>query len=99
MTGAAGSIGSEACRQIAAHAPAALVLADIDENNLYFLYRHLRHQHPDLAVDAQVVDIRDAARVEQLLARVPSAGRRSTPPPTSTCRSWSTPPRRPSRTT
>jgi FlaA1/EpsC-like NDP-sugar epimerase len=44
------------------------VLADIDENNLYFLYRHLRHLHPALAVDAQVVDIRDAARVEQLLA-------------------------------
>jgi FlaA1/EpsC-like NDP-sugar epimerase len=67
VTGAAGSIGSEACRQIAAHAPARLVLADIDENNLYFLYRHLQHAHPDLAVDAQVVDIRDAARVEQLL--------------------------------
>jgi len=67
VTGAAGSIGSEACRQIAAHAPARLVLADIDENNLYFLYRHLLHLYPSLAVDAQVVDIRDASRVEQLL--------------------------------
>ena len=68
VTGAAGSIGSEACRQIAAHAPSRLVLADIDENNLYFLYRHLRHLYPTLAVSAQVVDIRDAARVEQLVA-------------------------------
>ena len=68
VTGAAGSIGSEACRQIAAHAPARLVLADIDENNLYFLYRHLRHLHPGLAVEAQVVDIRDAARVEQIVS-------------------------------
>jgi len=67
VTGAAGSIGSEACRQIAAHAPARLVLADIDENNLYFLYRHLRYLHPELPVEAQVVDIRDEARVEQLL--------------------------------
>jgi FlaA1/EpsC-like NDP-sugar epimerase len=67
VTGAAGSIGSEACRQMAAHAPAQLVLADIDENNLYFLYRHLQHLYPDLAVEPQVVDIRDAARVEQLL--------------------------------
>jgi FlaA1/EpsC-like NDP-sugar epimerase len=66
VTGAAGSIGSEACRQIAAHGPAALVLADIDENNLYFLFRHLRQRHPELAIDAQVVDIRDAARLEQL---------------------------------
>jgi FlaA1/EpsC-like NDP-sugar epimerase len=67
VTGAAGSIGSEACRQIAAHAPAVLVLADIDENNLYFLFRDLRRKHPDLSVHAQVVDIRDALRVEQLL--------------------------------
>ena len=66
VTGAAGSIGSEACRQIAAHAPAALVLADIDENNLYFLFRHLRQRYPGIAIDAQVVDIRDAARLEQL---------------------------------
>ena len=66
VTGAAGSIGSEACRQIAAHAPASLVLADIDENNLYFLYRRLQHQHPELKLEAQVVDIRDAARIEQL---------------------------------
>jgi FlaA1/EpsC-like NDP-sugar epimerase len=67
VTGAAGSIGSEACRQVAAHAPAKLVLADIDENNLYFLYRHLRHAYPNLAFEAQVVDIRDEERVEQLL--------------------------------
>ncbi len=67
VTGAAGSIGSEACRQIAAHAPSVLVLADIDENNLYFLFHDLQRQHPDLAVHAQVVDIRDAGRVEQLL--------------------------------
>jgi FlaA1/EpsC-like NDP-sugar epimerase len=66
VTGAAGSIGSEACRQIAAHAPSSLVLADIDENNLYFLFRHLRQQYPRLGVEAQVVDIRDAARIEQL---------------------------------
>jgi FlaA1/EpsC-like NDP-sugar epimerase len=67
VTGAAGSIGSEACRQIAAHAPARLVLADIDENNLYFLYRHLRQLHPEPQFEAQVVDIRDEARIEQLL--------------------------------
>ncbi len=67
VTGAAGSIGSEACRQIASHAPARLVLADIDENNLYFLYRHLRHLYPEQPVEAQVIDIRDEARVEQLL--------------------------------
>ena len=93
VTGAAGSIGSEACRQIAAHGPASLVLADIDENNLYFLFRHLRQQHPELEVEAQVVDIRDAARIEQL-GRPTAPRTSSTPPPTSTSPSWSTRPRR-----
>lgn len=66
VTGAAGSIGSEICRQVADCSPASLVLADIDENGLYLLYRSLRRQHPGLALAVEVVDIRDAARLRQL---------------------------------
>jgi FlaA1/EpsC-like NDP-sugar epimerase len=66
VTGAAGSIGGETCRLLAAHDPALLVLADIDENNLYFLYRELRSKHPRTAIEAQVMDIRDRERARQL---------------------------------
>jgi FlaA1/EpsC-like NDP-sugar epimerase len=66
VTGAGGSIGSEICRQLAAYAPASLVLMDINENELYFLYRHLRQQYPDVAVSAEVADVRDRARLLQL---------------------------------
>ncbi len=66
VTGAAGSIGSEICRQVAACAPASLILADIDENGLYMLYRSLRRIHSSLQVVTEVVDIRDAARIRQL---------------------------------
>jgi FlaA1/EpsC-like NDP-sugar epimerase len=66
VTGAAGSIGSEICRQVAAAGPASLVLADINENGLYMLFRALRRTHPALQVFAEVVDIRDPARVRQL---------------------------------
>ena len=66
VTGAAGSIGSEICRQVARYGPQALVLADINENDLYFLYRQLEQEHPGLPVHAEVADIRDAARLEQL---------------------------------
>ena len=51
VTGAAGSIGSEICRQVARYAPASLVLTDINENELYFLYRFLRQQHPELVAE------------------------------------------------
>jgi FlaA1/EpsC-like NDP-sugar epimerase len=66
VTGAAGSIGSEICRQVAAHRPARLILADINENELYLLYRELRHAWPDLALASEVVDIRDPERLQQL---------------------------------
>ncbi len=66
VTGAAGSIGSEICRQVAAAGPASLVLADINENGLYMLYRSLRRIHPALQVSAEVVDIRDPDRLRQL---------------------------------
>ncbi len=69
VTGAAGSIGSEICRQLADHEPASLILADINENDLYFLFRHLQRVHPTLAVIPEVVDVRDAARLRQLADR------------------------------
>lgn len=37
VTGAAGSIGSELCRQLLKHHPRCLVMIDINENNLYSL--------------------------------------------------------------
>jgi FlaA1/EpsC-like NDP-sugar epimerase len=66
VTGAAGSIGSEICRQLAAAGPARLVLADINENGLYMLYRALRRTHPALDVVTEVVDVRDPVRLRQL---------------------------------
>ena len=42
VTGAAGSIGSELCRQIAAGRPGVLLLIDRDESGLYRLHESLR---------------------------------------------------------
>jgi len=66
VTGAAGSIGSEIARQIARHAPARLILLDINENDLYFLTRRLQEQYPELDVRARIADIRDADRLLKL---------------------------------
>lgn len=54
VTGAAGSIGSELVRQIAANLPGAVVLLDQAETPLYFLELELRKSFPDLKVVAVV---------------------------------------------
>lgn len=66
VTGAGGSIGSEICRQAAEHGASSLVLADINENELYLLYRSLKERYPGLEVVPEVVDIRDHDRLRQV---------------------------------
>ena len=69
VTGAGGSIGSEIARQVAEQGPSRLVLVDINENDLYLLYRDLQGRHPALAVHAEVADIRDAPRLDEVFRR------------------------------
>jgi FlaA1/EpsC-like NDP-sugar epimerase len=66
VTGGAGSIGSEIVRQVAGHTPAALVVVDINENELYLLVRQLQSRYPGLPVHSVVADIRDLDRMMRI---------------------------------
>jgi len=68
VTGAGGSIGSEICEQLAAFAPAQLVLLEKHEAALYEIDRRLRNRHPALDLDSRIADVRDAERVEEIVA-------------------------------
>ena len=59
VTGAAGSIGSELCRQVATLAPAKLILFERSESDLHDLELLLREQLPNAAITAVVGDILD----------------------------------------
>jgi len=63
VSGGGGSIGSELCRQIARLRPAALVLFENNEYNLFEIERELRGKHPDLVLHAYLGDVRDRASV------------------------------------
>ena len=63
VTGAAGSIGSEICRQVAELAPSSLVLVDTDENALYLQYRDLQARYPSVVIAPEVADVRDPRRL------------------------------------
>ena len=67
VTGAAGSIGSEICRQLAGFGASEIVLVDMNENDLYLLYRELNAIHPDLKLRPEVADIRDRERILSLV--------------------------------
>ena len=67
VTGAGGSIGSEICRQVAQCDPERLTLFEKHEASLYHIERELRERCPEMALDAVIGDVRDAARVEEVL--------------------------------
>ena len=68
VTGGGGSIGSELCRQIAAHQPKQLIIIDIYENNAYEIEQELKRRHPELDLLTLIGSVRDTKRVNQVFA-------------------------------
>ncbi|MEA1952206.1 MAG: polysaccharide biosynthesis protein, partial [Planctomycetota bacterium] len=67
VTGSAGSIGSEICRQLLKYSPKRLVLVDRSENGQFFLDRELRQMYPDVELDVCIADILDQKRISTVL--------------------------------
>jgi FlaA1/EpsC-like NDP-sugar epimerase len=68
VTGAAGSIGSELCRQLLECNPATLVCFDQSETGLFFLRRDLDKPANGTRVAICVVDITDMERIRKLFS-------------------------------
>jgi FlaA1/EpsC-like NDP-sugar epimerase len=69
VTGAGGSIGRELCRQIAAQAPAHMVLLDISEFAIYSLLQELEKTHPSLAITPLIGSVQDQSFVAKVLGK------------------------------
>ena len=67
VTGAAGSIGSELCRQIAKFQPAGLIAFDQAESELFKIEHELRERFPQLPVVAALGDVRNAGRMAEVM--------------------------------
>lgn len=63
VTGGGGSIGSELCRQIAAHKPKQLIIFDIYENNAYSIQLELKEKYPELNLVTLIGSVRDSRRI------------------------------------
>jgi FlaA1/EpsC-like NDP-sugar epimerase len=67
ITGAGGSIGAELCRQVARWKPAVLVLYELSEFALYSIEQELGEAFPALPLVRLIGDVKDEARVEQVM--------------------------------
>ena len=67
VTGAAGSIGSELCRQIARFHPAGIVGFDIAESPLFEIDREMRQMFPQVPFYPEIGSIQNRARLDDVL--------------------------------
>lgn len=63
VSGAAGSIGSEICRQVAQFAPAKLIMLDQAETPLYEIEKELIARFPKVRIMPLIADVRDRDKI------------------------------------
>jgi len=66
ITGAAGSIGSELCRQIARFKPSLIILLDQDETGIFNISEELKSSFPYLKLSSEICNIQDKEKVFHL---------------------------------
>jgi FlaA1/EpsC-like NDP-sugar epimerase len=66
VTGAAGSIGSELCRQILEYRPRVLICIDHNETGLFYLQHELAHLKSKAILRFYVADVGDQRRMEAI---------------------------------
>jgi FlaA1/EpsC-like NDP-sugar epimerase len=69
VTGAAGSIGSELCRQIARFQPAGIVGFEIAESPLFEIDREMRQAFPEIPFYPEIGSIQNRARLDEVFGQ------------------------------
>jgi FlaA1/EpsC-like NDP-sugar epimerase len=69
VTGAAGSIGSELCRQIARFHPAGIIGFEIAESPLFEIDREMRQRFPELPFYPEIGSVQNLQRVDEVMCR------------------------------
>ncbi|MBI1960725.1 MAG: polysaccharide biosynthesis protein [Candidatus Liptonbacteria bacterium] len=67
VTGAAGSIGSELCRQISQFLPSKLVILDFNESGIFDIENELRRSFPNAEFQAVIANTADRDKIDALV--------------------------------
>ena len=70
VTGAAGSIGSELCRQVMRFGARNVVALDVNETGLFDLDAEIRRRFPRQRFRVEIADIREEQRMDEVFGRV-----------------------------
>jgi FlaA1/EpsC-like NDP-sugar epimerase len=69
VTGGAGSIGSELCRQIGRYRPHLLICVDVNENAIHEFSAEFRARYPEVDYTAVLASVRDVARMREIFKK------------------------------
>jgi FlaA1/EpsC-like NDP-sugar epimerase len=69
VTGAAGSIGSELCRQIARFQPAGIVGVEIAESPLFEIDREMKQRFPQVPFYPEIGNVQNRSRLDDILCQ------------------------------
>lgn len=69
VTGGAGSIGSQLCRDILGHRPKELIILDISENSVFNLEHELNNLRSGIKISYVIASIRDKRKMELVFAK------------------------------
>ena len=69
ITGAAGSIGSELCRQVAKFNPSLLLTLDQDETGIFNMVNELEDKFPKLKISSIIADIQDKEKIDRIFSQ------------------------------
>uniref|UniRef100_UPI0040476C9E polysaccharide biosynthesis protein n=1 Tax=Algoriphagus sp. TaxID=1872435 RepID=UPI0040476C9E len=66
VTGAAGSIGAELCRQMAFYKPSLLILLDAAESPLFDIQQEFKERYPSIVIKTVLADVRNRKRLNEI---------------------------------
>lgn len=69
ITGAAGSIGSELCRQSARFNPSLILMLDQDETGIFNISKEISEKFPSVKIRGIIADVADEAKINRIFKK------------------------------
>lgn len=69
ITGGAGSIGSELCRQVCKFNPSLLLILDQDETGIFYIEKELKSEFPELKIIPIIADITNKEKIDKIFKK------------------------------